>query len=228
MRLGLFSDLHSNRYALEAMFAVAGEVDAWFSLGDAVGLFPGVNEVLDAFRTLGVGGVAGDHERCLMSGEPLAGSVSGTQSLELQRAALSATNMAYLRDLVESADVTLGGRRIAMIHELPAPRGEGSGKYAVDLASVEASFPKADVVAFGHTHLPLVSWCKGLLLVNPGSAGFPVDVTAKPSFALLDTEDLGCEMRHFDYDTRPLVADVERLGYNSALARYLRAKRWVG
>lgn len=42
-----------------------------------------------------------------------------------------------------------------------------------------------DVVLFGHTHVPLIEKNAGLLMVNPGSAGYPRD-TGTSTYALLE------------------------------------------
>lgn len=43
---------------------------------------------------------------------------------------------------------------------------------------------RLDVVLFGHTHIPMVEKSEGVLLVNPGSAGYPRG--AGPTYALLE------------------------------------------
>ncbi|MCR4399423.1 MAG: metallophosphoesterase [Syntrophomonadaceae bacterium] len=45
----------------------------------------------------------------------------------------------------------------------------------------------ADIVVFGHTHLPLVEEERGILFINPGSAGLP-RAGAAPTWALLEIE----------------------------------------
>lgn len=68
-----------------------------------------------------------------------------------------------LRDrLPEVARVTLGGVRFAMTHETGgAPRRE---------ARMGAAFPDADVLVFGHSHIPWDTVApRGLRLLNPGS-----------------------------------------------------------
>ncbi|MGH7552427.1 MAG: metallophosphoesterase family protein [Longimicrobiales bacterium] len=45
--------------------------------------------------------------------------------------------------------------------------------------------PEADVVVFGHTHVPLIEEHDGCLFVNPGAAG-PARFRLKPSVAVLE------------------------------------------
>ena len=48
-----------------------------------------------------------------------------------------------------------------------------------------ASFPRARVIVFGHTHRPLNQWINGVLLFNPGSPHFPDLKSIAPSVGLL-------------------------------------------
>jgi hypothetical protein len=65
--------------------------------------------------------------------------------------------------LPEIARVELDGVRFAMIHET----GAASGREA----RCDAKFPDADVLVFGHSHIPWdTTTSRGLRLLNPGSA----------------------------------------------------------
>jgi predicted phosphodiesterase len=51
MRVLVFSDIHSNLTALEAVLDAAGNVDAYWCLGDIVGYGPDPNECIALVRT---------------------------------------------------------------------------------------------------------------------------------------------------------------------------------
>lgn len=226
MKLGVFSDLHSNIYALEAMLHAGSDVEQWISLGDCVGLFPPVNAVLDRFRAQRFLALQGNHETCLLSGESLPHSFTATDALERQRAVLSPENGTYVAGLSVDLTVQLAGRRVRAVHRLSQGGEPGEAKYRFDLRDVNRAFAGFDVVLFGDTHLPTLCHCTDLLLVNPGSCGFPIDVTRRPSFAVVDTRDLSCELRRFDYDKQPLLDDIRRSGYNQALYRFVETGSW--
>lgn len=67
-----------------------------------------------------------------------------------------------LGDVPERLEVTLGGVRVGMVHDSGPARGRAGRLHAM--------FPDADVVVFGHSHIP---WNErgvdGQLLFNPGS-----------------------------------------------------------
>lgn len=61
----------------------------------------------------------------------------------------------------ETAEVTLGGVQIGMVHD----SGPRDGRHD----RMRAAFPDARVVVFGHSHIPWNEDRDGLLLFNPGS-----------------------------------------------------------
>lgn len=69
----------------------------------------------------------------------------------------------------ETAGLTVEGLRVAMIHD--------SGQSAGRLARMRARFPAADLVVFGHSHIPLEAAADGFRIFNPGS---PTDRRRQP------------------------------------------------
>lgn len=74
--------------------------------------------------------------------------------------------------------LNLGGCRIFMTH--------GHKQYVKSGLSeliAEARRQKADIVLFGHTHIPYLEVQEGILFVNPGSLTYPY--LSKPSYAVM-------------------------------------------
>jgi uncharacterized protein len=69
----------------------------------------------------------------------------------------------------ETAALAPEGLRVAMIHD--------SGPSAGRLPRMRARFPAADLVIFGHSHIPLDDEAGGLRIFNPGS---PTDRRRQP------------------------------------------------
>jgi putative phosphoesterase len=65
--------------------------------------------------------------------------------------------------------VDAGGARIAMIHD--------AGPAAGRLSRMRRTFPEADAVVFGHSHIPLHEEREGFQIFNPGS---PTDRRRQP------------------------------------------------
>ncbi len=68
-----------------------------------------------------------------------------------------------------TAELDLDGLRVAMLHD--------SGPAAGRLARMRRAFPHADLVVFGHSHIPLDQSGYGLRIFNPGS---PTDRRRQP------------------------------------------------
>ena len=226
MKLGVFSDLHSNFYALEAML-LEPHVDQWICLGDFVGLFPPVNEVVEKIRENGILCIRGDHERALLSEDLLENSTTANEVLERQRETISSENRAYIRTLKDAADITLDGVRIYATHELAQGKGSEGKKYLIDLGDMDKRFAGFDLVLFGHTHFPLTCYYKDGKLINPGSCGFPIDVARMASYVVLDTKRGNVELKRFDFDRAGLMKDILRFHYPMKLYEYvLRNFSW--
>ena len=66
-------------------------------------------------------------------------------------------------------ELTIAGLRVAMIHD--------SGQAAGRTRRMRRRFPDADVVVFGHSHIPLDETGDGVRIFNPGS---PTDRRRQP------------------------------------------------
>lgn len=79
----------------------------------------------------------------------------------------------------ETLDFELDGVRVGMIHD----SGPGKGR----TARMHRRFPDADLVVFGHSHIPLDETGDGVRIFNPGS---PTDRRRQPhgTLGVLDIE----------------------------------------
>lgn len=69
----------------------------------------------------------------------------------------------------ETVELDLAGLRVAMIHD----SGQATGR----TARMRRRFPTADVVVFGHSHIPMDVTGDGVRIFNPGS---PTDRRRQP------------------------------------------------
>ena len=79
-----------------------------------------------------------------------------------------------------TAELDLAGLSVAVVHD--------SGAAAGRLTRLRRRFPSADLVVFGHSHIPLDESAPGLRIFNPGS---PTDRRRQPhgTLGLLQIED---------------------------------------
>jgi putative phosphoesterase len=80
----------------------------------------------------------------------------------------------------ETLELDLAGLRVAMIHD--------SGQKTGRVGRMRKRFPNADLVVFGHSHIPMDLTEAGVRIFNPGS---PTDRRRQPhgTIGLLTIED---------------------------------------
>lgn len=95
-------------------------------------------------------------------------------------------NNDFFSDLEREAEVDLGGFHIFITH----------GHYygvSMDLGRLreEGLARKADIVAFGHTHKPVIKEKYGITLLNPGSLSYPRQEGRRPTYMLMEIDRKG-------------------------------------
>lgn len=112
---------------------------------------------------------------------------------------------AVLRRLPRKHLLTLAGRRVGLIHGNQAPAIERQylkSGYDYDSPPVGifydyllSEFPDAEIVVFGHFHVPVVKYRDGRLLVNPGPIA---PRRGRSSFAVLKLDGSKAEVEAID------------------------------
>jgi len=197
MRLAIISDVHGNLSALDAVLAdIEGQhLDRVYCLGDLVGYGAFPNEVIDAIRRADIptvignydDGVGFDRDDCGCAYREPVDRELGQRSLNWTRAETSPENKAYLRGLVREIRFDVSATRVLLVHGSPRKMNE----YLFE-DRPQSSFQRlarssnADVIVFGHTHLPYTKLVDGVLFVNAGSVGKPKDGDPRACYAILD------------------------------------------
>ena len=233
MRIAIFSDIHGNLPALKAVLAdiEAQEPDRVYCLGDLVGYAASPNEVVDLIRQRGLPTVMGNYDDgvgferaecgCAYR-EPLDQEL-GQQSLEWTKAHTTEANgKAFLRELVPQIRFEADGKRILLVHGSPRKMNE----YLFEdrpLSSFQrlARSSEADVIAFGHTHMPYLKRVDGVLFVNVGSVGKPKDGDARGCYAVLETPQLAVALRRVPYDVAAAAQAIRQTSLPAKFARDL-------
>ncbi len=224
MLVGVYSDLHSNWPALNQMIECAGNVEKWICLGDSVGLFPGVNEVIDWQRFEKPYFVQGDHEEALLNPTLKFTSFTANHSIDLQRKQISPINRTYLLNTTEHLSLNLENCSIFLTHFLSQEARIDANKYLFNLKSLDLLYGLYDVVFFGHTHFPLAIKGKTTQYYNPGSAGFPVTKDGKASFLIFDTKTQKGEHVFFNIKPSWLINSIKKNSYHKRLEEYIKNK----
>lgn len=193
MRVLILSDLHGNVWALRAIVSAVGKVDVVLFAGDAVNYGPSPRGVLSWLKRVGAVAVRGNHDHAAAFGtDPKAAprkAYLAQALLAWTRSELRPEDLAYLRSLPLYLVWAADGTRFALVHgSLQDPLYDYRlNPEAGEEAFLEAAESlRAEVVIFGHTHLPFVRAIGGKLFVNPGSAGQTLDGDQGASFALYE------------------------------------------
>lgn len=218
-RIAVFGDIHGNLPALQAVLADMERlpgVDDRYCLGDLVGYAPFPNEVTDLIRTLGVSTIMGNYDdgvgferdECGCAYKTAAEQKFGDQSLAWTNAHTSDETKSFLRDLLPKIRVEVDGLRILLVHG--SPRRLNEYLYEDRQASSFRRLAKlaaADVVVFGHTHIPYVKLVDGVLFVNAGSVGKPKDGDPRACYVLLNEDEgtVSVTFRRVPYDVAKVV-----------------------
>jgi len=250
MRLAVFSDVHANPAALEAIAAdiVAAGVDLRLCLGDLVGYGAEPAAAMEASLELADLVVAGNHD------VDVATAVAGDGITSLARRSL-----AWTREQLDDERIAQLGRlpriladegRWVAVHGCYLNDWHYTGyvtptMLAENLQAV-ADRPDWPQIAFcGHTHLPMCSWLEGregvvepppvgtvgwppsaaAVIVNPGSVGQPRDGDPRAAWALVDDERCCVEIRRVAYDVRRAMAAIRSAGLPPELGRRLEEGR---
>jgi putative phosphoesterase len=218
MRIALISDIHANFEALLALMDVLKTADRVLCLGDFVGYYCQVNDVIDAVRHLNAICILGNHDSLLLNGGcPAEASPAVRFGIDFASRTITAANRRWLARLPLMLGTIVGGRSVLMVHGSPWRPLEDYLYSDNELLGQLDAFNSFDLVAFGQTHRVYQRVGRKPYLLNPGSVGQSRDHMSVAMAMLIDTEQLDICPVSRSYDpTRVLT-----------LARYNGAGSWV-
>lgn len=211
MKIAFISDIHANYAALQALNADLEQADLVVCLGDFVGYYCQVNEVLDYVRQRRLICVRGNHDDYLVNGlrEGLPGSVRF--GIEYADRVIDPEHRRWLAQLPVSWGGELApGLRALLFHGSPY---EPLREYLYEDSDTleELADFDYDGLFFGHTHRFVLRTGGRPLVLNPGSVGQSREGETRglASLALLDTDTLAVERRLVPFDVQ-VVIDLAR------------------
>jgi putative phosphoesterase len=206
MRIGVLSDVHSNRGALLAVLSDMPEVDALFSAGDVVGYNPWPAECVEMVREREIRSVMGNHDRAVASGTTFRFNSMAAAGVEHARERLSEDQMVWLADLPNERREFDG--RVKIVHGHP----DDPDHYTMPEEFSPGLLGDEDALVMGHTHVQHHEVYDEGVVMNPGSVGQPRDGDARAAYAVLDLDDLTVEERRVEYDVEAVQATVADAG----------------
>jgi len=238
-RIAVFSDIHANLPAMEvvAQHISAGGYDTVICLGDIGGYASQPNEVQEMIRELkcptilgnydeGVG-FSRDHCGCHYI-KPFDIEMSNISFLWTREATTDA-NKALLRDLPREVRLEMEGRRVLFCHGSPISNTEylfenRSDGYLRQFTGGGKHDAGAEVILFGHTHVPFHRTIDGVDFINTGSVGRPKDGDRRAGYTVLtlDGATVQAEQIRLEYDVEAACSRLTAAGLPSYFAEYLR------
>lgn len=206
MRVGVISDVHANRVALEAVLDALPDVDALICAGDVIGYNAWPAACIDRLRELEVPTVMGNHDRMLVTGSNFLGNQMARAGVELARDQVSADQEAWLADLPDER--LLFDERLQLVHGHP----EDPDHYTYPKEFGPDLLDAAPVLVLGHTHIQGYEETEGGLILNPGSVGQPRDGDPRAAYAVIDLDDLSVELHRVPYDIDAVREAIDAAG----------------
>ncbi|MBW9461890.1 metallophosphoesterase family protein [Kluyvera sp. EC_51] len=185
-RFAIFSDVHANLPALDAVLADIDhhDITQCFCLGDVVDFAPWPNEVIARLRERQIPVLRGNHDQRVACDEPVTTMAvhspeerdARVEAIALSKRVLSEENRRWLQALPDTLrpDLPLP---ILLVHA--SPRSLSEYLYADTSARTLLAFPQlhdVDALICGHTHFACVREIdrgtrRPLLFANPGAVG---------------------------------------------------------
>lgn len=242
MRYGIFSDIHSNLEAFQAVISAYKKegIDRYLCAGDVVGYAADPSLCIEQVKGLGGVTVAGNHDwACvdLFSLEyfnPLA-----VEALSWTRDNLREEGKSFLKRL----ETVYQDDCLTLVHgALDEP---GNFNYLADGYIAQKSFAllKTDICFLGHTHSPGIffkegngglhytqeEFCKIIpgnrYIVNLGSVGQPRDGNPEAAYCIYDSEKKQVVIKRTGYDINAAKGKINAAGLPGYLGERLFAGR---
>ena len=240
MRFAIFSDIHANLEALEAVLADARQRKCthFVCLGDVVGYNANPHECLERVRELDCPTVKGNHdEQASVSRFPTDFNQLAERAIKWTRDKLTEKDKQWLRDLPFQKQV----RDFTIVHAtLDTPEQWGYVFNNLD-AAASFTYQHTTICFFGHTHVPMVfirdEGVRRELIdhvriepakkyfINVGSVGQPRDGNWRAAYCVYDVENNLVQQIRIKYDLATAQKKVIEAGLPRPLAERLAIGR---
>ena len=228
MKIGVMTDIHNNIEALNAV------LDKFFSLGirriicsgDIIGIGPKPEETVKRIMSLQdtIECVRGNHDNYLINGIP--NTVPNSEMMEYgeieyhkwEHAKLSDDSINFIKSLPHKKILKICGKRIYIchysinkenkyVHYTPNP----------SLNDLETMFENvdADIIVYGHNHVPSINNESNKWYINSGSLGCPGESIniARAGVIDISNEKITYEELNITYDIKKVIENIKNMKY---------------
>jgi len=241
VRYGIISDVHANLAALEVVLRELRDVDRIVCLGDVVGYGPCPVECCAKVHRVCEKTIRGNHDVAALELERAEWfNEEARAALYWTHEQLDSAATTFLRSLPVTAEID----GALLVHGAPSD----PDRYILSVwdALAELAQSEAELIFFGHTHLPeayvfraeeetlervylgrgekLTLGPRDRALVNVGSVGQPRDGDPRAAFGIFDSSERTIEVRRVEYP----IARTQELMRAANLPEWLSQRLEVG
>ncbi|MGX8680450.1 MAG: metallophosphoesterase family protein [bacterium] len=185
-QIAIISDIHGNLEALKAVLQDIHSqgIETIYCLGDIIAKGTHMQACVDLVRKHCQVVILGNCDERFTSEIDLT-TVSEVEKKRIlwNRAKIDEDTARYLHDLPFAYEFYMSGRLVRLLHAQPTRNNIAVGNidtlahhYEMFLPSQYTSNQKADVVIYGHIHVPFVQKIYNRILINAGSVGNAIDI----------------------------------------------------
>lgn len=210
MRYLVFSDVHGNLPALEAVLEKEKEVSGYINLGDVVNYGPWSNECVELVDSLeNCLNIVGNHEDYFISG-------NCTVKNPLVRAFFEKTFSDFNQgEKISRYKKSFRFKDFHLVHTL------GEKDYIFKDSKVDLQ----NNSLVGHSHQQYIRYLNGFFLGNPGSIGQNRKFINISNYIIWDTESGEFQMKSLPYNLDYLLSEMEKRGYPVECIDYYKNKK---
>jgi putative phosphoesterase len=243
MRIALISDIHANLHALERVLAdmdrgqAEEAFDEIYCLGDLGGYGGQPNEVQELIMQRGYPTISGNYDQNVgFNGADCGCHYIKPFDIKMSDISFSWTkehttdaNKVWLRGLPMEIRFEVEDKRVLLCHGSPRSNTEylfenRSDGYLRQFTKGGRADAQADVIVFGHTHVPYHRVVDDVHFVNTGSVGRPKDGDPRAGYCVLTItgEEVSSEQVRLEYDVEGACEALLAVGLPAYFADYLR------
>jgi putative phosphoesterase len=237
LKLAILGDIHGNLPALQVAYYTALEAKAEkiYHLGDLGGYAPFVNEVVDFLIEHKIEGVQGnydeavafDKEHCGCKYENDFQAEMAHLSFEWTKKHVTEKSKNYMKNLPFQISLEIERKKVKIFHATPTKNNlywyeERPDKFFLLMADKA----QADIMIYGHTHIPYFKQLNGKYFINAGSVGKPKDKDPRTCVCLIDLNQDNIKLTFIrkEYDIKFVSKEI----INSGLPYYFAEKLMKG
>ncbi len=232
MLIAFISDIHGNLPALEAAVedARGRGAEKIVCAGDMTGYGPFPDGACRFLAKQEIPSIIGNYDQKVL--KVLKQGKAATKQMKAKKLKIllwtventSKQSLRYLAGLPVNIDMQLPtGHKVLVTHGSPLSADDtiypSITRQGLDIKLGDAN---PDILVCAHTHIPFVKRFTGMLVVNCGAAGHPIDGDPRPSYALVRTEK-GVEPHgsiiRFDYDQKRTLTALKKTGLPKAMRK---------